>query len=86
MAQLLVKDASTFDSKNFNKVLLYTQENDKGVNFFNGLAPKNLYKDNDAKKKVEGLVNQITRFNVWLDAVIERKNGFWIINDCKIIE
>lgn len=84
MAQMLVKDASTFDSKNCNKVLLYTQDNDKGINFFNGLTPKNLYKDADAKKKVEGYVNSITRFNVWLDAVIERKNGFWIVNDCRI--
>jgi hypothetical protein len=82
-AQLLVKDQSTINTNNFYKVLLYTQDG-HAANFFNGIAPKNLHTDAAAKKKVDGYVNLLTKFNVFVDAVLERRNGFYFIHDSKI--
>lgn len=84
-AQLLVKDQSTINTNNFYKVLLYTQDG-HASNFFNGLAPKNLYSDAAAKKKIDSFVNGLTRFNVYVDAVLERRNGYYFIHDSKITQ
>ena len=50
--QFLVKDASTQLNNNTYRILLYTHDG-LGANFFNGVKPDNLYKNNDARKKIE---------------------------------
>ena len=82
--QFLVKDVSTQFNTNHYRVLLYTHEG-LGANFFNGLAADNLYKNADAAKKIEGYSDMLTKFNSWVEAVVERRNGFYFIKDTKIV-
>jgi hypothetical protein len=81
--QLLVKDASTLNNANTYRILLYTHEG-LGANFFNGLAADNLYKSKDSLKKLEEYASVLTKFNSFVDAVVERRNGFYFIKDTKI--
>jgi hypothetical protein len=81
--QFLVKDASTQLNNNTYRVLLYTQDG-LGANFFNVKAD-NLYKNNDARKKLEEYNELLTRFNSYVDAVVERRNGFYFIKDTRIV-
>jgi hypothetical protein len=80
--QLLVKDVSTQFNNNTYRVLLYTHEG-LGANFF-GVAPDNLYKNNDARKKLEEYSEMMTKFNSWMDVVVERRGGFYFIKDTKM--
>lgn len=82
--QFLVKDVSTQLNNNIYRVLLYTHDG-LGANFFNGLAADNLYKNNDARKKIEDYSELLTKFNSWVDAVVERRNGFYFIKDTRIV-
>ena len=82
--QFLVKDASTQLNNNTYRILLYTHDG-LGANFFNGVKADNLYKNNDARKKLEEYSELLTKFNSYVDAVVERKNGFYFIKDTKII-
>mmetsp|Transcript_1554 Transcript_1554/g.1059 ORF Transcript_1554/g.1059 Transcript_1554/m.1059 type:complete len:83 (+) Transcript_1554:210-458(+) len=41
-------------------------------NFFNGMDPANLYKDNNARAKLERFLRQIVRFNVYVDAIVHK--------------
>lgn len=63
---------------------MYTHEG-LGANFFNGIQPDNLHKNNDARKKIDEYASLLTKFNSWVDAVVERKNGFYFIKDTKIV-
>ena len=45
--QFLVKDQSSQMNKNFYRILLYSDEEAKGENFFNGIKPCNLYKNEE---------------------------------------
>lgn len=80
--QLLVKDVSTQFNNNTYRVLLYTHDG-LGANFFNTPAD-NLYSNDKARKKLEDYASALTRFNSWVDAVVERRNGFYFIKDTKI--
>ncbi len=80
--QLLVKDVSTQFNSNTYKVLLYTHDG-LGANFFNTPAD-NLYSNDKARKKLEDYSGLLTKFNSWVDAVVERRNGFYFIKDTKI--
>ncbi len=82
--QLLVKDSSTSLNSNTYRVLLYTHDG-LGANFFGGLAADNLYKNEAARKKLEEYENHLTKFNSWVDAVVEKRNGFYFIKDTKLI-
>jgi len=64
------------------RVLLYTHEG-LGSNFL----PKatNLHSDSKALDKVKGCVDTLTRFNSWVDAVVERRNGYYFIKDTKMV-
>ena len=79
--QFLVKDVSTQFNNNTYRVLLYTHEG-LGANFFNTGAD-NLYTNDKARKKLEEYNGLLTKFNSWVDAVVERKNGFYFIKDTK---
>ena len=81
--QFLVKDASTQLNNNTYRILLYTHEG-LGANFF-PVKADNLHKNADARKKLEEYGEQLTRFNSWVDAVVERRNGFYFIKDTKLV-
>lgn len=80
--QFLCKDVSTQHNNNVYRVLLYTHEG-LGSNFFGKAA--NLHKDAAAKKRLGEQVASLTRFNSWVDAVVERRNGYLFIKDTKMI-
>jgi hypothetical protein len=63
---------------------LYTHDG-LGANFFNNLPADNLYKNNDARKKIEEYSELLTKFNSWVEAIVERKNGFYFIKDTRIV-
>ena len=81
--QFLVKDVSTQFNNNVYRVLLYTHEG-LGANFFTG-KPSNLHSDNSASKKMKESIDLLTRFNSWVDCVVERRNGYYFIKDTKMI-
>lgn len=80
----LVKDASTQLNNNTYRVLLYTHDG-LGANFFNNIKADNLHKNNDARKKLEEYSELLTKFNSYVDAVLERRNGFYFIKDTRIV-
>jgi hypothetical protein len=79
-----VKDASTALNNNTYRILLYTHDG-LGANFFNGLAAANLHSSDASRKKLEECADHLTRFNSWVDAVVEKRNGFYFIKDTKMI-
>jgi hypothetical protein len=52
--------------------------------FFKGIAPENLHKNAEARKKLEEISTNLKKFNMWIDAVVERRNGFYFIRDSKL--
>jgi len=81
--QFLAKDVSTQFNNNVYRVLLYTHEG-LGANFF-PTRPANLHTEAKARTRLEDNFNLLTRFNSWVDAVVERRNGFYFIKDTKFI-
>ena len=81
--QMLVKDTASQLNKNFYRVLLYSFEEGYSHDFF-GMEPKNLYHDEMALGDIKRYLGMMTRFNVWIHAVLERKNQFFVIKDTKI--
>lgn len=79
--QLLVKDASTLSNTSTYKVLNYSHEG-LGAAFFG--KPTNLWSDKAGFKKFEAAVTNLLKFNVWVDAVVERRNGWYYIKDTKL--
>jgi len=80
--QFLVKDVSTNHNNNLYRVLLYTHEG-LGSNFFGKCS--NLHHDKAALKKLGEQVSSLTRFNSWVDAVVERRNGYFFIKDTRMV-
>jgi len=80
--QFLCKDVSTQSNNNVYRVLLYTHEG-LGSNFFPKAA--NLHSDGKALDKVKGACDTLTKFNSWVDAVVERRNGYYFIKDTKMV-
>lgn len=79
--QLLVKDASSLSNSNAYKMLNYSNEG-LGANFFGKAS--NMWSDASALKKMEQQVATLKKFNVWVDAVVERRNGWYVIKDTKL--
>jgi hypothetical protein len=79
--QLSVKDASTLSNANQYRILNYSHEG-LGANFFGKAS--NLWSDAAAAKKVEKSFANLQKFNVWVDAVVERRNGWYYIKDSKL--
>jgi len=71
-------------NNNTYRMLLYTHDG-LGENFFNGMKPSNLYTNDANRKKLEEASDRLTSFNSWVDAVVERRNGFYFIKDTKMI-
>jgi len=74
---LLCKDASTASQGLQYRILNYSN-NGLGADFFGSAASFN-------KSKVEGQVSNLTRFNSWVDAIVEKQNGFYYIRDTKLV-
>ena len=79
--QLSVKDASTLSNANQYRILNYSHEG-LGANFF-GKAT-NLHTDAAGLKRLEKTVANLMKFNVWVDAIVERRNGWYVIKDTKL--
>ena len=81
--QYLAKEVSTQFNTNVYRILLYTHEG-LGSNFFSQKAT-NLHSSKDALKKVEAAFANLTKFNSWVDCVVEKRNGYYFIKDTKMI-
>jgi len=81
--QFLAKDVSTQFNNNVYRVLLYTHEG-LGANFFAQKA-QCLHGNAGATNKLRDSFNLLTRFNSWVDCVVERRNGHYFIKDTKMI-
>ena len=79
--QLSVKDAATLSNANQYRILNYSHEG-LGAAFLG--KPTNLHSDAAALKRLEKAVANLTKFNVWVDAVVERRNGWYYIKDTKL--
>lgn len=81
--QFLAKDVSTQFNNNVYRVLLYTHEG-LGANFFSQKAT-NLWTNAGAATNVRNAFSTLTRFNSWVDAVVERRNGYYFIKDTRMV-
>ena len=81
--QFMCKDVSTQFSNNAYRVLCYTHEG-LGANFFSQKAA-NLASDSKACGNVKDAFAKLTRFNSWVDCVVERRNGYYFIKDTKMV-
>ena len=75
------KDAATLSNANQYRILNYSHEG-LGANFFGKAA--NLHTDAAAKARFEKSCANLCKFNVWVDAVVERRNGWYYIKDTKL--
>ena len=87
--QLNCKDISTQSNSKIYKFFLFSDspnsKEDPAQMFFKGIAPDNLHKNVDARKKLEEISANLKKFNMWVDAVVERRNGFYFIRDTKLL-
>ena len=65
------------------RILLYTHEG-LGANFFSQKVT-NLWADSKAAAKVKESIDLLTRYNSWVDAIVERRNGYYFIKDTKLV-
>jgi len=72
MIQFLVKDTSTESTDQIYWILLYSF-NGKGEKFFAGIKPVDLFKNKDVLDKIKRYVNLMTKYNIYIDAIIERR-------------
>ena len=78
---LTVKDASSLSNANQYRILNYSHEG-LGADFFGKAA--NLYSDAGARGRFEKSCANLLKFNVWVDAIVERRNGWYYIKDTKL--
>ena len=74
--QFIVKDKTLFSMQGGVKAILFTSD---GIceSFFSGDKPQNLYNSPALRLRLEKYLRHIVRFNVFLDAIVEKKQ----IND-----
>lgn len=85
--QMLCKDVSTSSNSNVYKLQVCSNSDDwvpTCNEFFRGLKPDNLFKNAESRKKLEECSQAMTRFNSWIEAVVERKNGWYFVKDTKL--
>lgn len=80
-ASLLCKDASTWGNNNKYRINVCSHDG-IGAEFFGKAA--NLHSDAAALKKVEKQIDNMTKFNCLIDAVVEKRNGLYFIKDTKL--
>lgn len=71
-ASLLVKDSSTSNNSNKYRINVNSHEG-LGAEFFGKAA--NLHSEAAALKKVQQQVKNLTKFNTFVDAVVEKRGG-----------
>ena len=77
--RFLCKDPSTAKNPYLYSILLYSHD-DMASDFFND-EPKNLYLDEDALANVTKKLDLLTKFNIYVEAIAEQKNGWLMIKD-----
>lgn len=80
---LIVKDASTQLSNNSYRILVYSHDG-LGKEFF-GINADNFHSNAGGRKKLEDIAGLLTKFNSRVDAVVERRGGYYFIKDTKIV-
>lgn len=78
---LLCKDASTWGNNNKYRININSSEG-LGAEFFGKAA--NLHSDAAALKKAEKQAAGLVAFNNLVDAVVEKRNGQYLIKDTKL--
>ena len=78
---LNVKDAASLSNSSQYRVLNYSHEG-LGSDFFGKAA--NMHTDAAARGKFEKACANLTKFNVWVDAVVEQRGGWFYIKDTKL--
>ena len=78
---LTVKDASSLSNANQYRILNYSHEG-LGADFFGKAS--NLHSDAASRGKFEKSCANLLKFNVWVDAIVERRNGWYYIKDTKL--
>lgn len=63
------------------RILNYSHEG-LGAAFFGKAS--DLHSDAKARARFEGQCAQLTKFNVWVDAVVELRGGWYYIKDTKL--
>ncbi len=81
--QFLVKDITTQYNANYYRILLYSHDG-HGANFF-GVGADNMYKNDASNKKLGEAAKNLTKFNAWVDAIVEKRNGYYCIKDTKMV-
>lgn len=70
----LVKDESTLNLDKVYKLHYYTYGG-QAENFFGGLKPTNLYKDQNSLRIIKDYIRLMTRFNIIIDCIVRRKQS-----------
>jgi hypothetical protein len=78
---LLCKDASTANNSNKYRINVNSHEG-LGAEFFGKAS--NLHSDSATLKKVQHNVDNLTKFNTFVDAVVEKRGGQYLIKDTKL--
>lgn len=78
--QLLCKDASTANENCQYKILNYSHDG-HGKEFF-GKA-QDLHSNKKAADALSAKVATMTSFNSWVDAIVEKKGGFYYIKETR---
>lgn len=78
---LLCKDASTASNNNKYRILVHSHEG-LGSDFFGKAS--NLHSDSAALARTQSQVDTLVKFNTFVDAVVERRNGQYLIRDTKL--
>ena len=85
MLQLLCKDSASQLNKNFYRIMLYSYAENKGEFFFGKDLPAcNLYRNEKAFERISHHLNAMLRFNVHVEAILERVNDFFVIKDTMV--
>lgn len=65
--------------------MLYSYKDGMGDNFFGkDLPPCNLYRNEKAYERLSHHLNALLRFNVLVEAILERVNDFFVIKDTMV--
>lgn len=78
---LLVKDSSTASNSNKYRINVNSHEG-LGAEFFGKAS--NLHSDAAALKRVQHQVDNLVKFNTFVDAVVEKRGGQYLIKDTKL--
>lgn len=96
--QFLVKDSGSHTNKHFYRVLLYSIEPHLGEDFFPDIGSKSkkdprrklpnlwLEENKDSLDKIKGRLNAMKKFNVYCEAILERRGSYFLIKNTQLRE